>query len=162
MQQNRKTWLTIPQNQLNLITGWNLTRLIEYSVKLKENGFEDIKLLKSMDTSEVDEMIQIIHMKKKGHILKLKKCISILQFPCTKIKIQHSITENTAERGAESKQTWSTVPKQSILCFKKKNLFVRSQKILLQKQKDYSFSMNAQRKYTNLHMWLSNHNLEIT
>ena len=50
------------------------TRLSEYAVKLKLNGFDDISQLKSMETSEVDEMIQIIDMKKKGHILKLKKC----------------------------------------------------------------------------------------
>ena len=96
-----------------------LTRLTEYAEVLKENGFDDISLLKSMEIAEVDEMIQIIDMKKKGHILKMKKCISMLKSPCAKINIQHSVKENIAERAAESKQAQPTVPKQSILCFSK-------------------------------------------
>ena len=33
----------------------------------------------SIETSEVDEMVQIIDMKKKDRILKIKKCISLLK-----------------------------------------------------------------------------------
>ena len=48
------------------------TNLWEYAERLKQNGFDDIDLLKQMGP---EEMILLIGMEKKGHILKLKKCL---------------------------------------------------------------------------------------
>ena len=57
------------------------TNLQEYAERLKQNGFDDIDLLKQMDHEEIEEMILLIGMEKKGHILKLKKCLMGLKAP---------------------------------------------------------------------------------
>ena len=57
------------------------TNLQEYAERLKQNGFDDIDLLKQMDHEEIEQMILLIGMEKKGHILKLKKCLMGLKAP---------------------------------------------------------------------------------
>eukprot|EP00794_Sanderia_malayensis_P001759 gene1759-1960_t len=57
------------------------TNLQEYAERFKQNGFDDIELLKQMDHEEIEAMILLIGMEKKGHILKLKKCLMGLKAP---------------------------------------------------------------------------------
>ena len=57
------------------------TNLREYAERLKQNGYDDIDLLKQMDHEEIEDMILLIGMEKKGHILKLKKCLMGLKAP---------------------------------------------------------------------------------
>ena len=51
------------------------TNLREYAERLKQYGFDDIDLLKQMNHEEIEEMILLIGMEKKCHILKLTKCL---------------------------------------------------------------------------------------
>lgn len=51
------------------------SNLTEYAEKFKENGFDDLDLLKSMDEGEISSMIEDLGIEKRGHIMKLKKCL---------------------------------------------------------------------------------------
>jgi hypothetical protein len=60
---------------------WLLSsNLTEYSEKFSENGFDDLNLLKSMDEGEISSMIEDIGIEKRGHIIKLKKCLCTSQW----------------------------------------------------------------------------------
>ena len=57
------------------------SNLTEYAEKFKGNGFDDLDLLKSMDEGEISSMIEDLGIEKRGHIMKLKKCLSWLKAP---------------------------------------------------------------------------------
>ena len=76
-------WLFAPASprKLNKHGEWSRRNLQEHAERLKQNGFDDIDLLKQTDHEEIEEMILLIGMEKKGHILKLKKCLMGLKAP---------------------------------------------------------------------------------
>ena len=44
------------------------------------NGFDDLDL-KSLDEGEISSMVEELGIEKRGHIIKLKKCLSWLKAP---------------------------------------------------------------------------------
>jgi hypothetical protein len=70
--------------QSNEFSEWlRSSNLTEYAEKFSENGFDDIDLLKSMDEGEITSMIEDIGIEKRGHIMKIKKCLNWLKAPVT-------------------------------------------------------------------------------
>lgn len=66
----------------DLFSEWlRSSNLIEYAENFKDNGFDDLDLLKSMEEDEISGMIEALGIKKRGHVLKLKKCLSWLKAP---------------------------------------------------------------------------------
>ena len=63
------------------VTEIQSSHLTEYAEKFKENGFDDLDLLKSMDEGEISSMVEELGIEKRGHIMKLKKCLSWLKAP---------------------------------------------------------------------------------
>ena len=56
------------------------SNLTEYAKKFKENGFDDLDLLKSMDEGEISSLIEDLGIEKRCHInevFKLVKNISV-------------------------------------------------------------------------------------
>ena len=89
------------------------TNLREYADRLKQNGFDDIDLLKQLDHEEIEDMILLIGMEKKGHILKLKKCLMGLKAPLK--QPGPSAASSSQDRG-NIKQTMISFSKERQLC----------------------------------------------
>ncbi len=60
------------------ITWLETIGLFEYAGMFAENGYDDLQLLEGMEEIEVKHMIEVLGIKKQGHVLKLKKCIGQL------------------------------------------------------------------------------------
>lgn len=52
--------------------------LKEYAAWFSENGYDDLNLIKILDDDEIKEMIKNLKIEKPGHVLRLKKCITVL------------------------------------------------------------------------------------
>ena len=87
--------------QSNEFSEWlRSSNLTEYAEKFSENGFDNIDLLKSMDEGEITSMIEDIGIEKRGHIMKIKKCLKWLKAPVTQ-----TVSVNTRPQCSKNAQT---------------------------------------------------------
>lgn len=56
----------------------------EYLQRFKDSGFDDLELIKSLDTEEKQQMFEVVGLSRKpGHLLKFKKGLCSLEPPST-------------------------------------------------------------------------------
>ena len=76
--------------------------LLKYLGQFVANGYDDLDLLRSMNTDELKSLIDTLGIGMKGHILKLEKSIHALQNASTTTRSTSSVSKE--KKPAEKKQ----------------------------------------------------------